>query len=73
MNAFRTRGFIFRNYRARFSTYKIASTVTVPHFDAPGCTVHLDVRYTVPALFATVFLKMNSWDSKHAHVEDMKN
>ena len=72
MDVFRTRGFIFSSkYRARCSTYRTASSVAKPHFDAPRCTIHLHVRYTVPALFATVFLKMNPWGSKHAHVKDI--
>jgi len=28
-----------------------------PYYDKPGCTVHVDIHYTVPVLVTTVFLK----------------
>ena len=27
--------------------------------DVPGCTIHVDICYTVPVLITTVFLKMS--------------
>jgi hypothetical protein len=30
-----------------------------PYCDEPGCTIHVDIWYTVPVLVTTVFLKMS--------------
>ena len=39
--------------------YETLSTVAKPHFDVPGCTIHVAIHYIIP-VSATVFLKMNS-------------
>ena len=71
MIIFRTQGFIFRKYRTRCTKYRTASTVAKPYFDAPRSTIQEDVCFTVPGLFATVFLKMNPWGSKRAYVANI--
>jgi len=30
-----------------------------PYFDEPGCTIHIDIYYTVRVLVTVVFLKMS--------------
>jgi hypothetical protein len=41
------------------SPYRTAATIAKPYFDEPGCTIHVDMYFTVPLLVTTVLLKMN--------------
>ena len=41
------------------SAYRTASTLAKPYVDESGCTIHVDIYYTVHVLGAIVFMKMS--------------
>jgi hypothetical protein len=56
---------IFHNTFYRYSTehtlspYRTAATFAKRFFDEPGCTIHVDMYFTIPVLVTAVPLKMS--------------